>query len=1787
MSFRSGFVRKTLGVFAPLFCMGFIAFQSHTVHSSVQSQEKKSDFIRLFSTQEGSYYGGVITRTLADDQSVWLYASRLGEVKVEIYRVNEDVLFRALSYKKQETTNFLPRDEALNSSPFAVEKEKLDQPTVAQTFTINAIQDRVRVTLPIKKPGMYYIFASQGNIAGDAFVVASDYATQVKEADQNLVAWTVDTRTGRHIVQGDAEVYSLSGKYKKNNTAAIKQDGTAQVPFDAQDDVLLVRSGNQITLTPLNFADHSDRWFVNNWQSFAPTATIARGFLFTDRPLYQPGDTVLFKSILRNDHDAVYGIPNGAVKVKLYKDGYWDEKNKILEQIITLSDQGSLDGRIQLPTALKTGQYALLVEPMWEDNSVDQNRFFSDRSRYGSVWFEVQYYRKPEYGVDIEVDKDTLVAGDMLRATVSGSYFSGQPLEGQTLKYVLYASNYYDSYYENRDESTENLLEEEGYHYGSWGGNLVQSGTITLGQDGKAIIEVSTLPGDELTKSEYGVFSERNDTLPKIYGLEVSLEGDDQHSVYESKNALVMPSSLSIYQKRYMERPTQGKPLSIPILLRANSEQAGTLAGREITVEPHLTKWVLNEQWNEHNAKKNNGRREKYVKVERDFDAFVVRADKNGESSIVFTPPEDGSYTFKLSTKDDRGNQSRRTLYAWVPDQSGAYYWHDDGSSGFLTLQTEDRVYRPGDSVKVTISSSVPDRDVWLTLERDHVRRHQTVFVKGNSAIVDIPLEENDIPDIFLSGTAFDATTIAVDQKAIRMNDESKKMRITVETDKERYEPGETVSAQISARDYRGNPLSGEVTLWAVDKALFELVDKGHGNIFNAFWFGRYAQTESAHSLQGLTYSVDMAEGGGCFSGDTQVLMAGGASKNIRDVRIGDRVLTRRGQYDSTLVEATVLSTHEIQEDGYLLVNGTLRVTPAHRLLVNGSWKAAGSMVIGDKLSGSDGKDVPVRSLEWRHEPITVYNLTIEEQHSFFAGGILAHNDIGGKDSGVRSKFVDTAYWNPKIQLGSNGKAKVTFKLPDNTTTWVLAAVGADDLTRVGQAKHEIAVSKDVIVRAFLPNEVRVGDSAFVMSRVHNNTDQPLDIAISASLSSGSIEGDTDTTISLNARDSRPVVFRIRPEKPDEGATLTIKAKPVSAMSVPALGDTLVSKLPIVDYGFTQVTYKNSIEPTTFPIAWNQKDDVSKRHVTVNISSDLFGTLPEAMKYLLNYPYGCVEQTTSRLVPLIIARQNEKAFSEALKGVESSKMITQGIAQLHRLQSVDGSFGFWHGDGGNTFITAYVAEYLVASKSLPIEHELTDAILEKIRLYVQNQSELIQREIANGDNQSKSKDRSEPKLYHEGELIVLAYAKSILGMRVDASETHPGDKFGAYSKLPPDILALAVLTNVRQGDLDFEKNGARELLTMAKTDNVSNNTLFWEKGDWTGYYASREASTALAFRALIAAQADRETLIKVVRTLNVNRETNYWANTFATSQVIRSLVDFHEKGSVDALPNYDYKVLVGGKEVASGSMKSSHDHKTIELGSKFFSQPETDIQITRIGSGNLYTLFTQTDFVTDKKFPGISRGITMKRRYENLRESGAPIAAGDRVMVVLDIDTTNNVPMDRNRLVIEDALPVGLVPINESFKNEQSVDDPDDRMSRLYRSFSVDQYTRNGVVLTTDSLHGANSYQATYLARAVSAGEYAIPPAVASFMYSPEIMGYTTADTLTVTQEKLPSPVKDTLPNTAKGAKTINACVAKNESGLGFCSLSKEVIILLFSALVLGGYLVWNRLRKKNDQKTE
>jgi len=1442
-----------------------------------QDQDQRPQ-IQIYSKREG-IGGGVIPFSSTDEPSIDLWGAGLsGQAEVSLYEASKESLLDYLVHDK-DNKQLHPEFDA---SRFQFVK--------SFNFQIDSTKNsNSKLLLPISEAGVWFLRIKIGDTVEDRYIVRSKVGVLVKSGDQELVFWGQDFKSLKSVSSGKLEIYNLLDGKKKINESAFNKDGISKTPISADADIAIFEADNSISLIPLNLQ------YLNSGSSYKPfkNSQKEKYFIWTDRPLYHPGDTVYFKAILRNEDDVRFSIPSGLSLVKIYSG--WDEKKTVFQQNLTISENGTISGEFKLPTDAQKGTYHLKTEIL----GTEPVGYFSSNTS-----FDVEYYQKPEAFLNLETDKNELINGNKVTLKFSAKYFFGAPLAQKIVKYKFSSTDY---------------LGFDNYQFGAWYGKQISENQIELDKNGEAIVIFDAKLPQDVSQNQ-------------IFSIEAEADDGTGNTLFARKNILVYAGNFDISQESNLYGGKVNDVINFPIALR--SQNNSDVSDVSLTAKVHRENWVSYQQKGE--------KFPLYKKEEEDLPDLNIKTNASGQGVFNFKPTKQGSYKLTVAGKDSVGNLVSKQFYIWISDEFQPYF---DDSLKSLTIKQDKSQYLPTERAKLSIYSQVPNRDVFLSLERGRLNRFEVVHVSGNQASLDIPLTSTDMPNIFAQVSSFASNKLDTGSTELIIPASSKQLVVKIEN-QEKYGPGDTVNLNISTQDNQGNPVSAEVAVWAVDKALYELTDSRLGDVYQSFWKKRYNSTSDSQSLQGINSEM---------------------------------------------------------------------------------------------------------------------------------GG------MGGGGGGSRSVFKDTAFWNPNVKTDETGKAQISFKLPDNLTTWVISGLGATTDTLAGQTASEIKVSKDIIIHPTVPNIFRIGDEIILSASVQNITEKDQEFDLGLSFDSGDVKTATYTGILVKSFETKEVSFTVLPklEKPDSKLVFSAISTKDSK-----LGDIVQINLPTYKFGFWEKRAESGNNDRIYPLKFAPDSDKTKSWVSLNLSKSLGGSLLEEINYLTSYPYTCAEQTASRIIGALQKDKSEPNID---------KVIKNSLNRLSQLQSSDGGWS-WFGFGqSDIFITSYVVDSLNLAKLSGIK--VNNLVLGSAQDFLEG--------VGSSDPNSISAD----------EQIARAYALSALGSGKGQIFIPPTDNFS------PDILALKLLTDIKNGNKTLQENDTSKLLEQAKTQG---DEVYWEGGT-KEHFGSKNTSTALAARALLAAGADKDILIKALKFLVKSNQSDYWTNTYATSQVLRT-VNGYIKALETLNPSFSYAVLLDSTELersTAGSLPNTSKELVIPLSK--IKDLGSSVSVKKTGTGELYSTLLVNEYRTNPNLSALDHGLSLKREYINQRGAQIPLAIGDIVEVKL---TLSGLSVEERYGVITDTLPSGLVPINTSFKNQQYQQTPQDFTSGQ-------EVTEDGTVLSLYQVKpGENSF--SYKARVVSAGKFLTPPATVSLMYSPEIYGRTQSQTVTVANEKAISPLPGLTPQSQK-----------------------------------------------------
>jgi len=673
-----------------------------------------------------------------------------------------------------------------------------------------------------------------------------------KEGDNEFIFWGQDFKTKKSVTDGNIKILNLQDGLRELQTVSFNAEGIAKGTINADADIALVQRNDDRAIVPINLKYLNTDYLYGR---FLPKGRLTRYFIFTDRPLYRPGDTVYFKAVLRDDDDARYTIPEGEALVKIYSGYYYGGSSiqPIFERNFQISADGTINGQYQLPVSAKTGYHTLAVSV---PSQADRDNYWHSEWPSNTISFDVQFFKKPEFSIDVTTPKTELIAGDKTSFKISGQYFSGQSLINQKVKYTVYSADFYEyQYLADQQNLSRNLSDDYHYRY-RYGNNKVTEGTATLDKNGEAEINIDSTINFNKGKSQ-------------VFSIEATIDDGSITPSFSRRNILVYAGEYGIYRKDTSYGVKVNAPLSLPVTLipyRSNTDVGGV----NLIAKIHRENWISYQE--------ENKKHPCYRKEEEDLPQISIKTDGQGNAAFTFTPTKIGSYAIRVEGKDTRGNLISKLFHSYVSVDNQPYYTTD--GSNDLTIAADKQKYLPTDTVRLKIFSSIPNRDVFLSLERGRVNKFQIVHLDGKNGAVEIPLVSTDIPNMYAKVASFSNYTLDTTTVNIPVSSEGKKLLVDITPNSKTFGPGETVTVNVSTTDVEGNPVSADLALWTVDKAIFELSDIKLGDIFNTFWKERSNTTQEAHSLEGIL--VEQAEGGGCFAKGTSVLMADGTLKKNR-----------------------------------------------------------------------------------------------------------------------------------------------------------------------------------------------------------------------------------------------------------------------------------------------------------------------------------------------------------------------------------------------------------------------------------------------------------------------------------------------------------------------------------------------------------------------------------------------------------------------------------------------------------------------------------------------------------------------------------------------------------------------------------------------------------------------------------------------------------------------------------------------------------------------------------------
>ena len=648
-------------------------------------------------------------------------------------------------------------------------------------------------------------------------VVVSRVHLALKLSQNQLTAWAVNLEDQQPLKGAALTVYTSgkAGELTQVGTLQTDGQGVASLEYAFPPNsytpvyVVLGKPGEaNFSLAMSNWTEGLSPWEMGVAVDYGYQPLQA--YLYTDRPIYQPGQTVDFRVLVHQKNNGRYtasGLKQVTVKVWGEYSRTTGERSQLYQAVLPLSEYGTAQGAVELPEGASPGYYTLEVAEV----------------AGSAIGFQVANYRKPEIELKAIFGAADLRAGQEMNATIQANYYFGAPAGELNLHWALYTQSSWFALaggYQNGGVDTSWLLPRSmGFGFEGLGNKLIAEGTLRTTPDGKAALKAA----GQAYLDAVGTGSSSTQRIR----LEVTLQDEQELPVSTQTTATVHPADYYIGLRS--EAWSGQAKREAGFAVQTFAWDRSPVGSRKLTALFEKVVYKQKADWN-WQAGTPSFTVEKTKIGSTDF-----QVDGQGQARIAFTPPEPGTYQVQVS-----GDGALSQVMFWVGGE-GRAPWPAMPNKQIRVLSDASE-YQPGTNAKIFIPNPMGEKALALiTVERGLVMQSEVVQINGANLEWTLPVTDMHAPNVFVSvilvgkGEAGEpdfragVVQVKVAPKALTLQVEAVTAPATAA-------PGGEVKIALRVKDGQGKAVQGEFSLAVVDKAVLALADANAEPIQSAYY---------------------------------------------------------------------------------------------------------------------------------------------------------------------------------------------------------------------------------------------------------------------------------------------------------------------------------------------------------------------------------------------------------------------------------------------------------------------------------------------------------------------------------------------------------------------------------------------------------------------------------------------------------------------------------------------------------------------------------------------------------------------------------------------------------------------------------------------------------------------------------------------------------------------------------------------------------------------------------------
>ena len=673
---------------------------------------------------------------------------------------------------------------------------------------------------------------------------------------------------------------------------------------------------------------------------------------------------------------------------------------------------------------------------------------------------------------------------------------------------------------------------------------------------------------------------------------------------------------------------------------------------------------------------------------------WSLNPDAGGRARQQMEAAKAGQYRISYTVTDEADHEVEGG-YVFVVRGDGVK--DSDFRFNGMEITVDKREYAPGDTAKIVLATegeastvvffARPANGVYLV--------PKILRLDGKFTTEDLVITKKDMPNTFVEAFTIRNGKLHREVRELIVPPEKRVLDVKVTPSKPTYKPGEKASMDVLVTDFFGEPFEGALALVAYDRSVDYI--SGGSNIPEIrahFWKWR-----RRHNIRDEV-SFRQRFGNLVPKGETGMGNIG-AFGNLTEGDMDMVMLSESG-------EGLALSSRS---------GAVRRKSAARSLSFDGAMPMPASAPMMEKASA----DVMLGA-----------NMAMAQSAGAAKFGGQGGGGQAAPEPVVRTNFADTAFWAASLMTNKNGKATVSFDMPENLTGWRVKAWGMGHGTKVGEGSAEVTTKKDLLLRQQAPRFFVEKDEVVLSANVHNDLDSAQVVTAVLEIN-GTLEAidPLERKVTIKAHGEERVDWRVKVVREGE-AVITMKAIGQDD------SDAMQQRFPVYVHGMLKTEAISGVvrpdaNSASFTIKVPEERRPEQSVLEIRYSPTLAGAMVDALPYLVDYPYGCTEQTLNRFLPTVLTQRtlqrmgldlsaikdkrtnlnaqeigDDKARAKQWKKnkrrnpvfdeAEVNQMVKAGLERLVSQQNGDGGWGWFGGGKSYAHTTVTVVRGLLVAR---------------------------------------------------------------------------------------------------------------------------------------------------------------------------------------------------------------------------------------------------------------------------------------------------------------------------------------------------------------------------------------------------------------------------------------------------------------------------------------------------------